>query len=293
MMVEYTQKIAKKEVSIMLSVQSFCLKDALGADLPGTIRRLHEIGYDSFEPLLVFDEKQGKKPANLFSFERLAQLKPILDSYGMAIPTAHAGIGYGNFFMPTPKIISSMRRAHEEYGISRFVVGGMFTTARGARKWAKVCSDVAEAIHPFGCTIVYHNHDVEFKQILVGGRTLTAMDYFMELVSPLVMLQPDIGWVSNAVDEVEYVKQNADRIVSIHLKDLKDGSNAYTAKNMPTEMFTPIGEGRVHTKEVLALMSSLPHAEGRLVVDQDRSTGDIMDDIARGYQNIQAMLAEL
>lgn len=144
----------------MLSVQSFCLKDALGADLPGTIRRLHEIGYDSFEPLLVFDEKQGKKPANLFSFERLAQLKPILDSYGMAIPTAHAGIGYGNFFMPT-------------------------------------------------------------------------------------------------------------------------------------EMFTPIGEGRVHTKEVLALMSSLPHAEGRLVVDQDRSTGDIMDDIERGYQNIQAMLAEL
>jgi hypothetical protein len=47
----------------MLSVQSFCLKEELAVDMQGTIRQLHEIGFDSFEPLLVFDEKQGKKPA--------------------------------------------------------------------------------------------------------------------------------------------------------------------------------------------------------------------------------------
>jgi len=275
----------------MLAVQSFCLKEELGTDMHGTIRQLHEIGYDSFEPLLVFDEKQGKKPANLFSFERLAQLKPILDSCGMTIPTAHAGIGFGNFFMPTKKIIQSMRRVCQEYGIRCFVVGGMFTTARGARAWAKVCSAVAEGIQDLGARVVYHNHDVEFTRITVKGRTLTAMDYFMEIVSPLVMLQPDIGWVSNAADEVAFVKKYADRVVSIHLKDLKEGSNAYTARNMPTEMFTAIGDGKVRTREVLALLDTLPNAQGRLVVDQDRSSVGMMTDLKRSYENIQAMLA--
>lgn len=274
----------------MLSVQSFCLKEELGADLPGTIRQLHEIGYDGFEPLLVFDEKQGKKPANLFSFERMAQLKPILDTYGMTMPTAHAGIGFGSFFMPTGKIISSMRKIHELYGIRYFVVGGMFTTAGGARKWAKVCSAVAEGIKDCGCTVVYHNHDVEFKKITVGGKVTTAMDYFMEIVSPLVMLQPDIGWVSNATDEVEFVKKYADRVISVHLKDLKNGSKAYTAKNMPTEMFTAIGDGCVKTREVLAMLDTLPNCQGRMVVDQDRSSVGMMTDMKRSYENIQEML---
>ena len=277
----------------MLSVQSFCLKEELGADMQGTIRQIHEIGYDSFEPLLVFDEKQGKKPANLFSFERMAQLKPILDSYGMTIPTAHAGIGYGNFFMPTKRIINSMRRMHELYGIRYFVVGGLFKNARGAKAWAKVCSAVAEGIKDCGCKIVYHNHDVEFTKINVKGRTLTAMDYFMEIVSPDVMLQPDIGWVSNAADEVEFVKKYADRIISIHLKDLKPESKRYIATNMPAEMFTAIGDGCVRTKEVLALMDTLPNLNGRLVVDQDKSTVGMMKDMKRSYENIQAMLSEV
>lgn len=274
----------------MLSVQSFCLKEELRMDMRDTIRQLHEIGYDSFEPLLVFDEKQGKKPANLFSFERMAQLKPILDAYGMSIPTAHAGIGFGNFFMPTSKIISSMRRIHDLYGICYFVVGGLFKNARGARAWAKVCSAVGEGIKDCGCKIVYHNHDVEFTKINVKGRTITAMDYFMEIVSPDVMLQPDIGWVSNAADEVEFVKKYADRIISIHLKDLKAGSKQYIATNMPEEMFTAIGDGCVRTREILALMNSLPNLNGRLVVDQDKSTVGMMVDMKRSYENIREML---
>lgn len=276
----------------MLSVQSFCLKEELAVDMHETIRQIHEIGYDSFEPLLVFDEKQGKKPANLFSFERMAQLKPILDSYGMAIPTAHAGIGYGNFFMPTKKTISSMRRIHDLYGIRYFVVGGLFKNARGAKAWAKVCSAVAEGIKDCGCQIVYHNHDVEFTKISIKGRTVTAMDYFMEIVHPDVMLQPDIGWVSNAADEVEFVKKYADRVISIHLKDLKSESKNYIATNMPAEMFTAIGDGCVKTEEVLALMDSLPNLNGRLVVDQDKSTVGMMKDMKRSFENIQAILGK-
>lgn len=275
----------------MLAVQSFCLKDQLTADMHGTIRQLHEIGFDSFEPFLVFDGKQGKKPGHLFSFERLAQVKPLLDSLGMAMPTAHAGIGYGSFFMPTGRIIRNIKKVHEEYGIRYFVVGGLFANARGAQKWAKVCSAVAEGLRGSGCTLVYHNHDVEFTKTNVKGRTITAMDYFMELVGPEVMLQPDIGWAANGSDEVAFVKKYAHRIVSLHLKDLKEGSNTHTAKNMPTEMFTPIGEGRVRTREILQMMDSFPNLQGRLVIDQDRSAGDMMADMKRSFDHIQSMLA--
>lgn len=274
----------------MIATQTFGLGKLLEGDLQEAVCKLQNLGFDGVEPYLLLNKKQGKMPPQLFAFDRMAQLKGILDAKGMSIPSVHVGIGFGPLMMPTGMVIKNIKIAHEQFGIRYFVTSGMFSDAKGARKWAKVCRKISEAIKPLGCTMVYHNHDSELKNISVDGRTVSALDYFLELAGPDVMLQIDIGWAALHTDEVEVVKKYSDRLVSIHLKDMYDGCRDYIAQTMPTEEFAPIGEGVVKTAQVLALLDQLPLAEGRLIIDQDKSARDMLKDLEIGCKNVRTML---
>lgn len=275
----------------MIATQTFGLGKLMAGNLEEAVNTLQSLGFDGIEPYLLLNEKQGKMPPQLFAFDRMAQLKKIMDAKGMVIPSAHVGIGFGGLMMPTGMVIKKLKKAHEVFGIRYFVTGGMFSNKKGAKKWAKVCAKIAQALKPLGCTLVYHNHDSEFNTVTVNGKTVTALDYFLELAGPDVMLQIDIGWVAIHADEVEVIKKYRDRLVSIHLKDMYDGCRDYIAQTMPVEKFAPIGEGVIKTAEVLALLDQLPLVEGRVIIDQDKSVGDMMDDLRLGCSNVRKMLA--
>ena len=274
----------------MIATQTFGIGKLLAEDLEEAVSKLQALGFDGIEPYLLLNQKQGKMPPQLFAFDRMAQLKKIMDAKGMTIPSAHVGIGFGGLMMPAGMAIKNLKKAHEAFGVRYFVTSGLFSDAKGARKWAKLCRKVAQALKPIGCTVVYHNHDSELKTITVNGKAMSVLDYFLDQAGPDVMLQIDIGWAAVLADEVEVVKKYRDRLVSIHLKDMYDGYCNYDARTMPTEMFAPIGNGCVKTAEVLALLEQLPLVEDRLIIDQDKSAGDMLQDLKIGCSNIRKML---
>lgn len=49
---------------MIIATQGFGLKKEFNADLTGTIRTLHNIGFQAIEPLILFREKQGNMPQN-------------------------------------------------------------------------------------------------------------------------------------------------------------------------------------------------------------------------------------
>ena len=51
----------------IIAVQSFGLKKEFASDLTGTIRKIHEIGFDGIEPLILFQAEQGKMPKNVWA----------------------------------------------------------------------------------------------------------------------------------------------------------------------------------------------------------------------------------
>ena len=59
---------------------------------------------------------------------------------------------------------------------------------------------------------------------------------------------------------------------------------------MPVEAFAPIGEGAIHTKEVLALIDELPRFAGTVIIDQDKYSGDMLTALEKGCGNIRRML---
>lgn len=272
--------------------QTFGLSKEFSENLIGTIQKLHDIGFDGIEPFVMFNEEQGKLPKNLWALDTLKIAKAKMDELGMTIPSVHIGVAFGWFSMPVSTIEKNIKMLHDKFGINDFVISSTFGTLAQTKHWAKMMQKISDAVHPYGCRVLYHNHDDEFKTVCYQGKTMEAMEVFLKLTSPEVMLQVDIGWAGIAGDENAIVKRYAKRIASLHLKDFYPNyrNGQYTRKNMPTEAFAAIGEGEIATKEILTIRKSFPNFGGNIIIDQDKTTGEMLKALETGHGNIRAML---
>ena len=274
-----------------IATQTFGLKQELTADLTGTIGKLHAAGFDAIEPYILFSEKQGNTPKNLWAYDTLQIAAEKMQELEMTSPSAHIGVGFGWISMPVSMIVKNILKLHESYGIERFAVSGPFSIPGEAKHWANLTRRISKEVHPHGCTILYHNHDDELHQVRYRGASVSAMDAFLDQTSPDVLLQVDIGWAGLAEDEAQLVRRYAQRIASLHLKEFYPGyMTGYSRKTMPVEAFAPIGEGAVHTKEVLALLDELPRFAGTVIIDQDKYRGDMLTALETGCGNVRRML---
>lgn len=272
--------------------QTFGLSKELSHDLMGTLQTIHDLGFDGIEPFVMFREKQGNIPGNLWALDTLEQAKSKMDALGLTIPSVHMGVAFGWFSMPVASIVKNIRMLHDRYGITCFVVSGPFATMAQAKHWAKLLQTISAAVKPFGCQMIYHNHDDEFRPVRRAGNTVEAMEAFLSLTDPDILLEMDIGWAGIAGDETDILRRYAPRIALLHLKDFAPEyrSGAYTRKNMPQEAFVPIGEGAIQTGEILSIRHTLPKFSGDLIIDQDKFSGDMLKALEIGYGNIRAML---
>ena len=275
---------------MIIATNTFGLTKEFEADLTGTIRKLHGIGFTGIEPLVLFQEKQGSMTKNLWAQDTLKTAWETMQELGMSIPSVHLGVGFGWMTMPARMVIQGILKVHDAYGIDKFIISAPFGSAPLALRWAAFARSIDKAIRPHGCTLIYHNHDDEFHALKKNtGRT--NMDLFLDHAGPDVMMQIDIGWAGLAGDEREIVKRYADRVVLLHLKDFYARyRTGYTRKNMPPEAFSPIGAGAIHTKEVLQMIPELPHYADAVVIDQDKYQGDMLESPEVGLKNIREIL---
>lgn len=277
-----------------IATQTFGLSKEFSADLEGTIRKLYDNGFRAIEPFILFREKQGKLPKNLWAYDTLAAAWKTMRELGMTIPSVHIGVGFGWLSMPVEKIAKNIRMLHMRYGIRDFIVSGPFGTPAQAGHWASLARRISDAVTPNGCRILYHNHDDEFHQIRRHGTTTELMELFLEKTGPDVLLQLDVGWAGIAGDERKLVERYAGRIASLHLKDFYPAyrSASYTRKNMPTEAFAPVGSGAIAIKEILSRKGCLSNLGDILIIDQDKSCGEMLDALKTGRDNICSMIGE-
>ena len=277
---------------MIIATNTFGLTKEFEADLTGTIRKLHDIGFTGIEPLILFQDQQGSKTRNLWALDTLKTAWGTMQELGMSIPSVHLGVGFGWMTMPARMVIQGILKVHDAYGIDKFIISAPFGSAPLAFRWAAFAGSVDKAIRPHGCTLIYHNHDDEFHT--VNRKTVrTDMDLFLDHAGPDIKLQIDIGWAGLAGDEREIVKRYADRVVLLHLKDFyAPYRTGYTRKNMPPEAFSPIGEGAIRTREVLQMIPDLPNYAAAVIIDQDKVQGDMLESLRIGFENTQNMLKE-
>ena len=277
-----------------IGTQCYGLHKEFDEDFRGTLSRIAAIGLDCVEPYLMLQEEQGRTPKDRWSYSLLREAKQQLDELGVSIPSAHIGAGFMSFTMPREKITEGILRVHEIAGISNYVFSGMFSGPRGAGKWGRLLHDVSGDVRPYGCTVVYHNHDDEWKRIRRGSDTLRALDCFYEYAGPDVMLELDMGWAAFAWDELQAAQAYRDRIVMMHCRDFaKEAmSGRYHRVTMPASMYVPVGDGAVKVREVIGMRRDMPYFNGNLIIEQEKSTRGMLADIEVSCRRIRGWLQE-
>ncbi|PFG29172.1 sugar phosphate isomerase/epimerase family protein [Paramicrobacterium agarici] len=238
------------------SVQLYTVREATAQDLPGTLRRLADAGFDRVEP---------------FAFTTFPELAAGLTDNGLAAPTTHQGfIADGS--------IEEVARAAASIGISTvidpFVAPEKWTTAEDVADTARRLNEAATVAAQHGITVGYHNHAHEIENTIDG---VTALEYFAGLLDPAVVLEVDTYWVAvGGADPVNLLATLGDRVVAIHVKD---GPATAEAKDQ-----VPVGQGSL---DIPAILAAAPNA--LRVIELDDSRTDRFDAVVESLDYLRSL----
>jgi sugar phosphate isomerase/epimerase len=244
-------------------LQLYTVRDALGADLEGTLRRVADIGYREVEL------------AGLPGVTAEA-MRASLQRYGLEAPSMHAG--YDELRLDLAAVLEQARVLGATCLVCPSVDAG---ERRTAADWKKVCrtlNGIGRAVRGHGLALAYHNHDFEFAPFDDGT---TPFGLLMTETDPReVKLELDVYWVAKAgLDPVQHLKDGQDRIVLVHLKDLgRDGSTV------------EVGHGVLDMERIVrtARLAGVRH----LFVEQDDSA-DPLASIATSFRFLERLPADV
>ncbi len=232
--------LAQPRSSWRAGLQLYTVRDLLDADLDGTLGSVADIGYREVE-------LPGMDSAALQAIhERLKH-------YKLDVPSMHAS--YEQLRTDQDAALADALRLGASFVVCPSIDSG---ERRTADDWKRVCRTLSQAGRSFrrrGVALAYHNHDFEFVPFADGT---TPFDLLVRETDPSdVKLELDVYWIARAGrDPVRCLKDNADRISLVHLKDMAaDGS------------ITEVGAGVLPIEEIVraALQAGVKH----LFVEQD------------------------
>ncbi len=188
-----------------IGLQLFSLWKDAEKDFLGTVQKVTSLGYDSIQFAGFYDTP-------------VIEIKKVMDANGLKTAGAHVGINQllgeelsktfedhhmlENNLLICPALPKEMRLSEEDY-----------------KKSAETLNEIGLRCKNAGFIFGYHNHDFEFES--VGDQT--GFDYLFENSNPdLVKIELDCYWATFAnQDPLQIINKYKDRIISLHLKDLK------------------------------------------------------------------------
>lgn len=276
----------------MIGVNVFGIARQIIEDQKETLKEISEMGFTAIEPLSVPKEHQGDTIPCALTRETFGTFMRQADDCNLTVPSVHMFVEHPDkTIYPVSTVAEHLIWIKKHYDIDTFIFSGMFEDASGAEKWAGYLKELSDKTREHQCHIVYHNHASEFYNITIGEETITCLEYFFRLTGGAVLLQLDIGWAGMDNDETKVAEQLKDYICSLHLKDfIPDAQIESSIQNMGEELFCAIGEGKIRLKEIIDMRGDFPNFHEAFIIDQDKSAGDIMQDLKIGYQNIVRMI---
>jgi sugar phosphate isomerase/epimerase len=241
--------------TVTYSLQLYTLRNALEEDIPGTIKRVAEIGFAQVEP---------------YNFVAMAQeLAEALKANRLTAPSGHAPL----LSQDQDEIFAAARNLAMETVIEPYIPAERWQSAADIQATAEKLNAAAKKAAGYALRVGYHNHDWELASIIDGQ---PALEYFASLLDPEVVLEVDTYWVAvGGQDPVEVLTRLGDRVRLIHIKD--------GPLTTDTKAQLPAGQGKMAILDVIAAAKSLEVG----VVEFDDYAGDIFDGIAQSLAFLQ------
>ena len=277
----------------MIGINTFGLSELLRTNFYGTLQKLYSCGFGVLEPCILFDEYsfapvRAATHANLrhyrldggiwFSGNNAIKRLETARSLGFTVLSVQSSLALGPFLKHG---IGEAVHFLKEQNIRYLVVSPMKKSTALAKKLIPYLQSAAEMLEKQGLSLVLHNYEHE---CLPEANGETLLDLYLKSV-PSLKLELDVGWAHYAgSDALSVMQKYRDRLVLLHLKDVNKGAPR-------SHCFTAIGEGDLPLATVLKEAASLPRLEKNgILIDQDRSEGDLLSDLERGAKNVYSLL---
>jgi sugar phosphate isomerase/epimerase len=256
-----------------IGIQLYTLRNELGRDAAGTLKKVAAAGY---------------KQVELYGFPNADPMIAGAKDAGLEIHSAH--FEWDAVVNPKDDAMSDFSRILDkarETGLSQLVIPYLKDSNRKTlddyKKVAAHANKAAAMAQKAGIQLSYHNHNFEFEP-KEGGKS--GYDVFTEEFSPEMQFEIDVFWVKAAgINPVELIKKLTGRVSQLHLKDLKEGVKTPSFSSpLPKDAFQPLGAGIIPMEPIIvaAKAAGVKHCH----VEQDHSP-DALADIARSIDYLR------
>ncbi|WP_395817039.1 sugar phosphate isomerase/epimerase family protein [Curtobacterium flaccumfaciens] len=244
-----------------LSVQLYTVRDALTADLPGTLQRIADIGYTNVEAFGFVDNAD--------------ELAAALRDAGLAAPSGHARL-----LDAGEQDLERIFHASTTLGfgtlIDPHIDESRWTTREDVEAIARELSALAPRAADHGLVLGYHNHAFEFSNRIDG---VSAYEVFADALSDDVVLELDTYWVQVGGDDpVAVIGKYGDKVQFLHVKD---GDGSHDDKQQ-----VAVGNGVMPIRDIIAAAPDALH-----VVELDDHEGDVFQAVADSYTFLEGARA--
>jgi len=239
---------AEEKKLTRLGIQLYSVRDAMGKDPKGTLKKLSDGEVKHVEHANYINRK-------FYGFSA-KEFKKILGDLGMLMPSGHTvmtakdwDVSKNDFTDKWKNTVEDAAEVGQRYVISPWLDESLRTDMDGLKRFMDQFNKCGELCKSHGMKFGYHNHDFEFST-KVGDSNL--FDYILKNTDPeLVVQQLDTGNMAGVPggDPLELLHKYPGRFELMHVKDeIKVAEKGEMGHGYES---TIIGQGIMPMKEIL------------------------------------------
>lgn len=267
-----TKTVDRKSYGVGL--QLYTIRDAMKADVRGSLKKVSDLGYKFIELASYSDGK-------FYGFDP-AEFKKMVSDLGMETISSHTQVEAKGITLDNAK---RMADAHAQLGVKYCVQPWVNEADRNIESYKKMIEEwnkVGRIMKDVDIQFGYHNHNFEFEPL---DGLVPYYDLFMPLLdADLVTMELDVFWASKAgQDPVEMFKKYPGRFQLLHIKDWR--AQAATSFDVQGDDMCSVGEGVIDFKSIMEARD-VAGAKYIFVEDDNQGNGKPFEGIETSIKNL-------
>jgi sugar phosphate isomerase/epimerase len=246
-----------------LSVQLYTVRDQIKTDIPGTLKRVRDIGFNYVETAFWPDGISVQQAASY------------LKDAGLSVSSAHVEIPIGdhkNIFLETAAAYNCKRMIWHGWPEDK-----RYSSVDGTMELISIYNASAKFAKENGLQFGLHNHWWEYRN-RVGGHYV--YELLLEHLDKDIFFEIDTYWVKVAgQDPAAIVKKMGSRAQLLHIKDGPAIYRDTLAQDNPDPM-TAVGKG---TQNFPAIVKAADGNTEWMVIEMDKTAGDVFIALKESY----------
>lgn len=260
--------------SFGVGLQLYTIRDAMAADVKGSLQKVSDLGYKNLELASYSDGKfYGYAPS---------EFKKMVNDMGMDIISSHTQVEAAGITVDNAR---KMADDHAALGVKYCVQPWVEEADRNVESYKKMVGDwneVGRIMKEAGIQFGYHNHNFEFENL---NGVVPYYDILLKEMDPdLITMEIDFYWVSKAgQDPLEMFKRYPGRFQLFHMKDMFNREAPYF--DVVKDDIAPVGAGVLDFKKYVAA-KELAGMKYMFVEDDNQGNGKPFEALETSINNL-------